>query len=266
LPPRAHCQTSNPGVSFARSHAHRDLAGRTIAGYRLLERVGEGGTGRGVRASTRRRGTCAFQGIAVAARERPHGVKRFLREQGTARGRASWSRPHLRLRRGRRPYSSRSNGPKASPSPNTYTAPAPSLHRWWRASCGSCRCAGRSAPGGDHPPRLKARKHHLTIPNRSGRNCSTSASPRDAELPPKRAPHATDLVGTLKYVAPEPCRGSWVDVGADILQASPQSLSVLTGQAPANRPDAAELFQQLLTQTGGAAEPDLSGPAIPPRA
>ena len=40
---------------------NENLAGRTIAGYRLLERVGEGGTAEVYRAQHPERGTCAFK-------------------------------------------------------------------------------------------------------------------------------------------------------------------------------------------------------------
>src|SRR2546430_8570751 len=40
---------------------NENLAGRTIAGYRLLERVGEGGTAEVYRAQHAEHGTCAFK-------------------------------------------------------------------------------------------------------------------------------------------------------------------------------------------------------------
>src|SRR5881397_2106007 len=59
-----------------------NLAGRTIAGYRLLERVGEGGTAEVYRAEHPERGTCAFKVLRSRLRGDPTAVKRFLREAG----------------------------------------------------------------------------------------------------------------------------------------------------------------------------------------
>ena len=59
-----------------------NLAGRTIAGYRLLERVGEGGTAEVYRAQHPERGTCAFKVLRSRLASDPTAVKRFLREAG----------------------------------------------------------------------------------------------------------------------------------------------------------------------------------------
>src|SRR2546425_6633885 len=59
-----------------------NLAGRTIAGYRLLERVGEGGTAEVYRAEHPERGTCAFKVLRSRLASDPTAVKRFLREAG----------------------------------------------------------------------------------------------------------------------------------------------------------------------------------------
>ena len=58
------------------------LAGRTIAGYRLLERVGEGGTAEVYRADHPKRGACAFKVLRQGLQGDPTAVKRFLREAG----------------------------------------------------------------------------------------------------------------------------------------------------------------------------------------
>ena len=62
--------------------ALENLAGRTIAGYRLLERVGEGGTAEVYRAEHPERGACAFKVLRERLRGDPTVVKRFLREAG----------------------------------------------------------------------------------------------------------------------------------------------------------------------------------------
>src|SRR5438105_15679327 len=62
--------------------ALENLAGRTVGGYRLLERVGEGGTAEVYRAEHAERGACAFKVLRQRLRGDPTVVKRFLREAG----------------------------------------------------------------------------------------------------------------------------------------------------------------------------------------
>ncbi len=62
--------------------ALENLAGRSIAGYRLLERIGEGGTAEVYRAEHAERGACAFKVLRERLRGDPIVVKRFLREAG----------------------------------------------------------------------------------------------------------------------------------------------------------------------------------------
>lgn len=59
-----------------------NLAGRTIAGYRLLERVGEGGTAAVYRASHSERGKAAVKVLKDRYRNDPVAMQRFLREAG----------------------------------------------------------------------------------------------------------------------------------------------------------------------------------------
>src|SRR2546427_6350188 len=61
---------------------NENLAGRTIAGYRLLERVGEGGTAEVYRAQHPGRGPCAFKVLRSRLASDPTAVKRFLRGAG----------------------------------------------------------------------------------------------------------------------------------------------------------------------------------------
>src|SRR5256712_9274727 len=66
---------------------NENLAGRTIAGYRLLERVGEGGTAEVYRAQHPERGTCAFKVLRSRLASDPTAVKRVPRDAGvTATG------------------------------------------------------------------------------------------------------------------------------------------------------------------------------------
>ncbi|HUL03536.1 MAG TPA: serine/threonine-protein kinase [Gemmatimonadales bacterium] len=59
-----------------------NLTGRTIAGYRLLERVGEGGTADVYHAQHPQRGSCAFKVLRLRLESDPTGVTRFVREAG----------------------------------------------------------------------------------------------------------------------------------------------------------------------------------------
>src|SRR2546422_772002 len=78
---RITCRASNLDVSFAPiPMANENLAGRSIAGYRLLERVGEGGTAEVYRADHPGRGACAFKVLRERLRGDPTVVKRFLRD------------------------------------------------------------------------------------------------------------------------------------------------------------------------------------------
>jgi serine/threonine-protein kinase len=62
--------------------AQENLTGRTVAGYRLLERIGEGGTATVYRAEHPERGLCAIKILRERMRNDPTAVKRFLREAG----------------------------------------------------------------------------------------------------------------------------------------------------------------------------------------
>src|SRR5437773_1920955 len=69
-------------VSRTNLMALENLAGRSIAGYRLLERIGEGGTAEVYRAEHPERGACAFKVLRERLRGDPIVVKRFLRQAG----------------------------------------------------------------------------------------------------------------------------------------------------------------------------------------
>src|SRR5438477_11456416 len=106
---RLTCSTSNPGVSFARSHAQREPRRsdhRRLPPPRARRR---GRHGRSVPRPTPAARDVCVQGIAVAARERPHGGE-TPPAGGRVRlaGRAPGGGPHLRLRRSGRPLLPRS--------------------------------------------------------------------------------------------------------------------------------------------------------------
>src|SRR5882762_8815700 len=80
--PRLTCPTRNPGIVSRIPMPSENLTGRTIAGYHLLERVGEGGTAEVYRAQHADRGPCAFKVLRPRLQSDPNAVTRFLREAG----------------------------------------------------------------------------------------------------------------------------------------------------------------------------------------
>ncbi|UCD23632.1 MAG: serine/threonine protein kinase [Gemmatimonadota bacterium] len=61
---------------------NEDLTGRSIAGYKLMSRMGEGGTATVYRAEHPEHGRCAVKILKQRTRNDPIAVKRFLREAG----------------------------------------------------------------------------------------------------------------------------------------------------------------------------------------
>src|SRR6059036_13664 len=228
-----------------------NLAGRTIAGYRLLERVGEGGTAEVYRAQHPERGTCAFKVLRSRLASDPTAVKRFLREAG---------------------YGSRVEHPGVV---RTYDyGEADGLYylalEWaeGKSLAEYVHRAGPLAPTlvGSIVRQLAdalAAAHQAGIIHRDLKPENITYDPdseraklldfgiaRDAELPPEeRLTRTGFFVGTLKYVAPEALSGELVDGRADIFSLATITYWLLTGTHPFTGRTPRELFQQLLTGT-----------------
>jgi serine/threonine-protein kinase len=227
-----------------------NLAGRTIAGYRLLERVGEGGTAEVYRAEHAERGPSAFKVLRPRLRGDPTAVKRFLREAG---------------------YGARVSHPGVV---RTFDfGEADGLYYLaleWAPGDSLAAFLHRSGPLA--PPQAVglvrqladalAAAHHAGIIHRDLKpeNIMYDAATgrarlldfgiaRDAELPPEeRLTRTGFFVGTLQYVAPEALSGELVDGRADIYSLATIAYYLLTGRHPYNGRSPRELFQQLLTQ------------------
>jgi serine/threonine-protein kinase len=229
--------------------ANENLAGRSIAGYRLLERVGEGGTAEVYRAEHPERGACAFKVLRQRLRGDPTAVQRFLREAG---------------------YGSRVVHPGVV---RTYDyGEADGLHylalEWadGESLADFLHRTGALAPDVAVPlvrqlANALAAAHQAGIIHRDlkpenivyDRRTGTvklldfGIARDQAEPPEERLTRTGFFVGTLQYVAPEALSGELVDGRADIYSLATITYYMLTGQHPHPGKTPRELFQQLLS-------------------
>ncbi len=227
-----------------------NLAGQIVAGYRLLERIGEGGTAEVYRAEHPERGSCAFKVLRPRLRGDPTAVKRFLREAG---------------------YGTRVQHPGVV---RTYdygeTDGLYYLALEWAHGRPLAGILDRSAPLAPETVARIVRQladglsaaHQAGIVHRDLKpenimyDEATGTArlldfgiARDAELPAEeRLTRTGFFVGTLHYVAPEALSGALVDTRADIYSLATITYYALTGRHPFRGRTPRELFQQLLTQ------------------
>ena len=230
--------------------ASETYVGRTIAGYRLLERVGEGGTAEVYRAEHPERGPCAFKVLRPRLRSDPVAVKRFLREAG---------------------YGARVIHPGVV---RTYEyGEADGLHYLaleWAGGESLAQFLHRNGPLAPAEAAGVTRQlaaalnaaHQAGIIHRDlkpenivydaatrGVKLLDFGIARDAELPPEeRLTRTGFFVGTLQYVAPEALSGALVDGRADIYSLATITYYMLSGRRPYAGRTPRELFQQMLTQ------------------
>jgi len=245
--------------------AHENLAGTSIAGYRLLERVGEGGTAEVYRADHATRGACAFKVLRERLRGDPIVVKRFLREAG---------------------YGSRVVHPGVV---RTYDfGEANGLYYLaleWAKGEPLADFLHRESPLAPADAVALVRQladalaaaHQAGIIHRDLKPENIMYDPgartvklldfgiaRDAEQPlEERLTRTGFFVGTLQYVAPEALSGELVDGRADIYSLATITFYMLTGRHPFTALRPRDLFHQLLTGSPeplGRAAPDLTFP------
>src|SRR5213083_1543130 len=253
-------------VSRTNLMALENLAGRSIAGYRLLERVGEGGTAEVYRAEHGARGACAFKVLRQRLRGDPIVVKRFLREAG---------------------YGSRVVHPGVvrtydfGESDGLYY-----LALEWATGESLADFLHREAPLAPADAVALVRQladalaaaHAAGIIHRDLKPENIMYDPRahsvklldfgiarDAEQPPEERLTKTGFfVGTLQYVAPEALSGELVDGRADIYSLAKITYYMLTGRHPHDGRSPRELFQQLLSQPPKPLSDAAKGLTFPP--
>ena len=229
--------------------ALENLAGRSIAGYRLLERIGEGGTAEVYRAEHPERGACAFKVLRERLRGDPIVVKRFLREAGygsrvvhpgvvrTYDFGESDGLYYLALEWATGESLANflhRDGPLAP-------ADAVALVRQLADALAAAHAAGiihRDLK----PENIMYDPHARTV------MLLDFGIARDAEQPPEERLTKTGFfVGTLQYVAPEALSGELVDGRADIYSLAKITYYMLSGRHPHDGRSPRELFQQLLS-------------------
>ena len=228
-----------------------DLTGALVAGYHLLERVGEGGTATVYRAQHPERGVCAVKVLRAKLRADRTAVQRFLREAaygarvihagvvqtydfGEAEGALhylalEWADGEILAKFVRR------SGPLALPLAATIIQ-----------QIGEALQAAHDA-GIIHRD-LKP-ENVIYDPRTQRARLLDFGIARDAELKAEeRLTRTGFFVGTLQYVAPEALSGELVGEGADIYSLATITYFALTTSLPYVAKSPRELFHQLLTQ------------------
>ena len=224
------------------------LVGTSLAGYTLLDRVGEGGTATVYRASHPTHGTVAFKVLRDKLRQDKTAVARFVREGGFG---AKVAHPNV-IR------TIESGEDDGLPYLVLEWAPGELLENYLR----------RHAP---LPPdevgsivrqiaRAVGAAHQVGIVHRDLKpdNCIYDPETRTVKLldfgiatatnatADQRLTRAGFFVGTLMYVAPEALSGEIVSPAADQYSLATMAYQLLTGSLPYAAKNPREMFAQLL--------------------
>jgi serine/threonine protein kinase len=227
-----------------------NLVGRTVAGYRLVQHVGEGGTASVYRGEHPERGPAAVKILIPRLAKDPIAIKRFLREAE---------------------FGVRLNHPNMV---RTYDyGQADGLHYLALEWAEGEPLANFVARSGNLAATLVATiveqigaalaaAHQAGIIHRDLKPANIMYDPatqraklldlgiaRDAEgSPEERLTRAGFFVGTLQYVAPETLSGELVGEQADVYSLATITYYLLTECLPFTGRSPRELFQQLLSQ------------------
>ena len=229
---------------------NEDLTGSKIAGYKLMSRVGEGGTATVYRAEHPEHGRCAVKILKQRTRNDPIAVKRFLREAGYG-AKVKHSAVVCTYDFGEEDgidYLALEwvDGEPLSEFVHRSGPLAPSLasHIVTQLAHG---LGAAHAVGIIH----RDLKPDNIVYNPSARTAKLLdfGIARDAqEASSDRLTRTGFFVGTLQYVAPEALSGELVGEKADIFSLAKITYFLLTGVQPHPGRSPREVFHQLLTQ------------------
>ena len=227
-----------------------NLAGRTIASYRLLERIGEGGTATVYRAEHAERGKCAVKILRQRMRSDKTAVKRFLREAdygarvrhpnvvatydfGEAEGlyylALEWAQGE----------------PLADYVQRAGTLDPAVVAEIMVQLAGALSVA--HAEGIVHRD-LKPENIMYDAGTRTAKLLDFGIARDQQEPAEERLTRTGFFVGSLNYVAPEALSGALVGEPADIYSLATIAFYLMTGEHPYGGRSPREIFQQLLTQ------------------
>ncbi|UCG86303.1 MAG: serine/threonine protein kinase [Gemmatimonadota bacterium] len=229
---------------------NEDLSGRTIAGYKLVSRVGEGGTATVYRAEHPDHGRCAVKILKQRTRSDPTAVKRFLREAGYG-ARVEHSAVVCTYDYGEEDgidYLALEwvDGEPLSQFVNRSGPLAPPLVAHIVRQLADGLNAAHSV-GIIHRD-LKPENIVYDPSSRTAKLLDFGIA-RDAQEPAsERLTRTGFFVGTLQYVAPEALSGELVGEKADIFSLAKITYFLLTGVHPHPGRSPREVFHQLLTQ------------------
>jgi serine/threonine-protein kinase len=230
--------------------AAENLAGRAIASYRLLERIGEGGTATVYRAEHADRGTCAVKILRERMRADKVAVKRFLREAdyGSRVSHENVVRTYDYGEADGLYYLAlewAEGEPLASYAERSGPLDPPLVAHIIAQLAGALSVAHEA--GIVHRD-LKPENIMLNPATRTAKLLDFGIARDQQEDPSERLTRSGFFVGSLNYVAPEALSGALVGESADTYSLATIAYYLLTGEHPYGGRSPREIFQQLLTQ------------------
>jgi len=226
------------------------LVGRTIAGYRLLDHVGEGGTAEVYKAEHPTHGLSAVKVLRARLAQDPTAVKRFLRESEFGR---RIQHPGIVQTRDFGQTDDlfylalewAAGEPLANFATRAGTLAPPVVATIVEQLCGALAAA--HAEGIIHRD-LKPANIMYDPVTQTAKLLDFGIARDEKAAPEERLTRAGFFVGTLQYVAPETLSGALVDERADIYSLATITYYLLAGVLPYPGKSPRELFQQLLQE------------------